>query len=234
MINSVHSESSRSRGLSMFKHTVEVFRDLLFPPQCASCGRVGMSYCVHCQHDLQRVSIRLKQRIDTPLQQLVSTGVHTGELQISIHALKYYDAHYVAPILADRLAHGLEQLNWQFDVIVPVPMHSQRQNQRGYNQAQLIAQALAQQLHKPFDDSLINRTRSTRSQVGLNREERLRNLQGAFEADAKRVQGLRILVVDDVLTTGATMSNTALTLQQSGANVVLGLTVSRAKDLDRF
>lgn len=234
MIDMVQSEGSRSRGLSMFKRTYETIRDILFPPQCADCGRVGMSYCQTCQHDLEQVPYYIKQRTDTSLQALASTCVHTGRIQAAIHALKYYDATYVAPLLAQRLSGGLAQLGWQFDVIVPVPMHIQRQKQRGYNQAQLIAAELALLVHKSCDASLVRRSRFTRSQVGLNREQRLKNLSGAFEADQTRVAGKRILLIDDVLTTGATISNCAMTLQQADAEIVYGLTLSRAQDLNRF
>lgn len=235
MIDHVQDEGSRLRGLSLFKQGYMRIRDLLFPPQCADCGRVGLSYCAHCQETLESWPLQLLERTDSTLQGLASTGFHQGQLQTAIHALKYYDATYIAPILAERLARGIEaHLGWPIDVIAPIPMHAQRQKQRGYNQAQLIAEALARQLGKPCDVSLIKRTRFTRSQVGLNRAERLDNLQGAFTADPTRTRGQRILLVDDVLTTGATLSNCATTLQEAEALAVFGLTVSQAKDLRRF
>jgi ComF family protein len=130
--------------------------------------------------------------------------------------------------MANWLVGLYSQENWKVDLVVPVPLSRDRLRQRGYNQAGLIASALAKLLDLPYSDKALQRIRETKSQVGLNSTARMQNVQGAFQADGTIVKDETILVVDDLFTTGATLSACALSLLESGANEVYGLTVGRA------
>lgn len=115
------------------------------------------------------------------------------------------------------------------DVVVPVPLHRDRERERGYNQAALVSKALARQLRLPHKAVLLMRTRPRPDKQVLSLEERWQSVRGAFATrPGSQVDKLRVLLVDDVLTTGATLDACARALLDSGAKSVLGLTVARA------
>lgn len=202
--------------------------DLVFPPSCINCGRVDTGWCERCHQALAEVPVS-PQHIDHPLlSTIVSSGPHTGLLQNAIVALKYHDVALMAQPLAQRIASVVQQLGWASDMLVPVPLSQQRRQERGYNQAELIASAAGLILGLPCVPSSIRRQRHTRPQVGLTASERLDNVRQAFTADARLVAGQSIILVDDVHTTGATLSSCADAALAAGARAVLGLTVTHA------
>jgi competence protein ComFC len=123
------------------------------------------------------------------------------------------------------------QLNWDLDMVVPVPLGAARQKERGYNQASLLARPLAMQLNLNYRSKALLRVRETQSQIELNREQRKLNVAGAFRADPKNVAGKNVLVIDDVTTTGSTLDSCADALLYAGAGKVYGLTLARAENL---
>jgi ComF family protein len=130
--------------------------------------------------------------------------------------------------LGQRLAAAYQQLDWTIDIIIPVPLHISRYRERGYNQSQEMAMELAAQIGCPCEPDAIERTRATQSQVGLNREERLTNLDDAFVAHMAAIAGKTVLLVDDVQTTGTTLAMCANAAMQVGAAAVFGMTVTAA------
>ena len=115
-------------------------------------------------------------------------------------------------------------------LIVPVPLHASKRGERGFNQAELLVRAAAKRLPKPFKVAagLLKRERPTQSQVGLTREERVANMRDAFRVtDPQRVKGATVVVVDDVMTTGTTVSECARVLKKAGAERVWAATVAR-------
>lgn len=162
------------------------------------------------------------------MQAVASTGKHDDILQSAVQALKYYNVRPIAHPLGQRLCQLLNDQEWTFDIIVPVPMHTSRLRQRGYNQAKEIAQVVADMIEKPCVPQAIIRTRATRSQVGLNQRERQQNLVNAFVANSDLIKDQRILLIDDVLTTGTTLATCAEVAMESGARSVYGLTITYA------
>jgi competence protein ComFC len=202
--------------------------DWIFPPRCVGCGRVDAWWCSSCASDLAALPL---DPVLYPLEYFaatLSTGPHTGLLQNAVQALKYYGLTDLAPLLGARLAAVYPLLNMPIDLIVPVPLFNVRLMERGYNQSQILCAALADQIGIPTSDAL-TRERDTGSQVGLNREERLSNVESAFKADAAQVVGQRLLIVDDVRTTGATLKACAQAALSAGADAVYALTLSRAE-----
>lgn len=129
--------------------------------------------------------------------------------------------------IAFHMLPFVQKLNWQMDMIVPMPLGKKRMKERGYNQAALIAKPLAIALQVEYAPHAITRIKETRTQVGLNKLERKKNVEGAFQAGAS-VKRKSIVVLDDVSTTGATLSSIAESLCQAGAARVYALTVARA------
>lgn len=156
-----------------------------------------------------------------------SYGAYEGRLRGLIHLYKYGRIETLAGPLANLLAAAYPR-DQRFDLIAPVPLHWRRRWQRGFNQAELLARRLGERLGIPAR-GVLRRRRPTRSQSGLSNAARRANVAGAFELKARTgVRGLRVLLVDDVLTTGASAGACARALKQAGARHVAVLSVARA------
>jgi ComF family protein len=145
-----------------------------------------------------------------------------------LHKLKYRRDIGLGDALASQMAGFVQKLEWPIDMIVPVPLGRKRMRERGYNQVGLIARPLALALGLAFVPNALVRRRETQSQVGLSRSERSKNVLGAFRANRELVSLKNILLMDDVATTGSTLSSGAEALLSSGARDVFALTVARA------
>jgi ComF family protein len=224
--------------------------NLLFPVTCVRCHapvqeRRWGGACPECWSSLLRLDPPFCPKCGEPapaiegLCSLCIKGDHvfdfarsallfTGTLREIIHHLKYSDRVSLAKPLGDMLKECLEREPFTGDLIIPVPLHSSRERQRGFNQAELIAARLG----RPVATRLLRRRKNTPSQTGLTRNERKRNLASAFEVRGE-VRGT-VIVVDDVYTTGSTMNEIARTLKRAGVDRVEVLTVARvANDVYR-
>ncbi len=159
-----------------------------------------------------------------------SYGVYNDALHHAILLLKYEEVTRLGDWFAERLAEIVAREGEAFraDVVVPVPLHPDRQRERGYNQAELIARPLARRLHLKQGAYLLMRTKPRPARLVLSRKEHWDSVRGAYATrKGLRVDKLRVLLLDDVLTTGATLDSCARALKQAGAAAVLGLTVAR-------
>lgn len=133
----------------------------------------------------------------------------------------------LAPLLAGTFVESWKR--GEFDFLVPIPLHPKRKRKRGFNQAAVLARKLSRLIAIPWSESALRRVRDTAPQVGLSDSERLRNLHAAFECeDHALVAGKRLLLIDDVMTTGATLASAAAALVSAGATRVSALTLARA------
>lgn len=160
-----------------------------------------------------------------------STAVFGGAIRDAIHALKYEGVRRMAGPLGARIAAAWRAAGWPADVVMPVPLGQKRMKERGYNQAALLAGAMAWRAGLPYADGL-RRTRETGTQVGLGRAARQENVAGAFSADPGLVRGRAVLLIDDVFTTGATLRACAAGALEAGAQAVYALTVAEAPPHD--
>jgi ComF family protein len=155
-------------------------------------------------------------------------GPYEGPLRRAIHLLKYGCMTPLARPLGERLALAAAPFSG-YDAIVPAPLHWRRRWDRGFNQAELLARELSRRVGVPVDRRLL-RTRSTAPQAGLSAAERRLNVRGAFRAAGEQagIRGKRLIVVDDVMTTGATLAACTRALKRAGAAEVAVLTLARA------
>jgi ComF family protein len=228
--------------------------DLMFPRHCAGCGgtvdRPRGHVCWDCFRaiELREASLcdRCGLKIEGPVRHAFtcsacldappgfdrarSAGRFGGVLREMMHQYKYGRATWLCADLTDLLqgcvlAHYAVE---EADVVVPVPLHAQKQRERGYNQAALLAVELGRRLGRPVVGDALARTRATQTQTRLHAAERRRNLHNAFAVrDPGWIRGRTALLVDDVMTTGATLSEAARTLKRAGAWRVWAATVAR-------
>jgi ComF family protein len=183
----------------------------------------------------------LCQRTDPPFERAVAYGSYDGGLRDLIHLLKFQQVRPVAAVLGRMLAETIANLEQAMPAgsglsrkigVVPVPLHTRKEAQRGFNQAEMIARSALKQLARPerfeLSTGVLVRRRETGSQIGLTRHQRRENLRGAFAvSDATRIVDRDILLIDDVYTTGTTASECARVLRRAGAARVWVATVAR-------
>lgn len=206
--------------------------DLLFPPRCVGCGRGGHWFCPVCVAAIQPAPA-WRDGLE-PLAGLWVAGLYEDPLRIAIHALKYEGRRQLAAPLGQLLVAAYRRQNqgsarMRFDAILPVPLHPKRQAERGFNQSALLARGLACGVGLPLREDVLTRSRHTPQQVGLDAAQRRANVAGAFACRPGHpaLAGKRLLLVDDVCTTGATLAACAGALRAAGAREVWGLTLAR-------
>jgi ComF family protein len=220
------SEVQASSGLLAF---IQQALDLVFPVACSGCGRVDSAWCARCERELAVVEMRVRERQMGGIP-IAVTGVYAGKLEDAIQALKYDHVTTLAAPLGERLYEALTVLQWSPDVVIPIPLHRTRYQERGYNQSYLLAAEVAHAKRIPCLPDAVQRIRDTRTQVGLTRDERRLNVMNAFTGSKDQCSGKIVLIIDDVLTTGATLHACATAVLKAGGEQVYGLTVAAARD----
>lgn len=221
------------------------FLNLLYPPRCVGCRRPGADLCAACLEQIPRVEPPFCTRCGdratadglcarcrvSPLQIecIRSVAYFEGTLREALHHLKYRHRTALAGPLGDLLATYWRQHAMSADVIVPVPLHAARLRERGYNQAALLAREMARRTGLALDGRTLVRQRATAPQVELDAEQRRENVRDAFCCSGHALAGKRVLLIDDVCTTGATLEACAVALYEGGACSVQALTVARAR-----
>lgn len=212
--------------------------DAAFPATCPGCGREGSPICGSCLPALDArlddppgVLIGMPVDLPYPLLQLEWCAPFVGVVRDALHAIKYQGERRVATPLGAAVARRWAKAGAGGDLIVPVPVHAARARQRGYDQAQLIAEVAARHLALPHA-RLLERHVETIAQFELDRRERATNVRGAFRLltpGPQPLAGRWVVLVDDVMTTGATLSACATVLMEAGAIGVSAITVARER-----
>ena len=234
-------------------HNLYSLLDLLFPRHCVSCNCSGYllcpdcqtaiqpimpPFCLHCglplsssMYSMQCQPCRSVPTIRTHLTGLRAVGLYETPLDTCIWTLKYKQQRGLAEPLGMLLAQAFRRYQLKVDLVIPVPLHKERQQQRGDNQSLLLAKVCARELALPIATDGLTRIRATPAQISLAAEQRYQNVQGAFHYEPSSatptVLNRRILIIDDVSTTGSTLAACANPLWRAGAREVWGLVLAR-------
>jgi ComF family protein len=212
--------------------------DVALPAACVGCRREGPPICDGCVRALDArlvspagVPIGLPGELPEPLLQLDWCAPFRGVTRDALHAIKYAGEQRLADPLGAAVARRWRAVGVGAELVANVPVHVDRERQRGYDQAALIARRAARDLGLPFVPAL-RRDRATIAQFDLDRRDRARNVRGAFVVDASHAAAVRdrwVLLVDDVVTTGATLAACATALYDAGAVGVSAMAVARER-----
>lgn len=218
--------------------------DFLFPQKCLGCGKEGELLCTKCQNNLPRIIPPVCPKCGKPQPSgILCPGCVTwkssiagirsplkfeGLVREAVHQLKYKNLTSLAGPLALILKDYLIHYPVPGDVLVPVPLHPRRLKERGYNQSLLLAQNLSRLLNIPVAGDCLVRTRFTTPQAKTTSvDERLQNVKHAFSCSNSNLQNQKVILIDDVSTSGATLNACAVTLIQAGSASVWGIVLSR-------
>lgn len=238
------------RGGVWLKEQAEGLLDFFFPRLCPICLTSPVAipgFCASCHADIlplprgrcDRCALPFAARDSSPhlcedcsrqappFQRVYAAGLYQGALRDAVQRFKYSARVDLDRPLSAMLQAALGQGWGGADLILPVPLHPQKLRQRGYNQALLLARLLARNLQISLGRAMLVRTTAGHSQQGLSARERAGNLRGAFSC-AEDLTGKRLLLVDDVMTTGATLACCSQVLLDAGASRVEALVVARA------
>ena len=218
--------------------------DLLFPQKCLGCGEEGGLLCRRCRLSLPRIIPPVCPKCGRPqssgiicpscvpwknnIDGIRSPFKFEGLMRQAVHQLKYKNLRSLARPLAELLENYLISYPAPGDFIVPVPLHPKRLRERGYNQSQLVAHELSKLLDLPLREDCLTRVKYILPQAQTKSvDERIKNVQEAFFCFNTGLQNTRILLIDDVSTSGATLDACASALKKAGAFSVWGIVLSR-------
>ncbi len=221
--------------------------DLVYPPFCCYCGRIGYEICLDCYKTIEIISnhkiclvcggiietgINCSNcmKLHPSFEQARSWGVYIGVLKQVVQKIKYKRGFGIIEYIAKPLIHFIKNWDVSVDMIVPIPLGEKREIARGYNQSFLLAKPISEYFNIPLYDHALIRSRDTKSQVGLNYEERKINMKNAFRAEKSTCNNKSILLIDDIVTTGSTLNESAKALKLAGAQKVVCFTVARTKN----
>src|SRR5436853_2188967 len=255
-VTSSHPFRHRVAGLA--SHAARLVLDIALPTLCVACREpvAGVGVCAECWAKLSFIAPPFCPRLGIPFVYDPGPGLLSMEAianppawqraraavryddvaRTLVHALKYQDRTDLAPAMGRWMARAGHDLLKEADALIPVPLHWRRGWSRRYNQSGALARAIERQSGVKVRGELLRRVRATEQQVGLSRPQRASNVQGAFKVSADRqseVQGRRVVLIDDVLTSGATVDACARALLRAKAATVDVLVFARVVDTGR-
>ncbi|HLD31077.1 MAG TPA: ComF family protein [Patescibacteria group bacterium] len=218
--------SEAVKYLSIIK---EFILDILFPVECLGCGKEKEWICSSCQ-DKIKMDIFVARGVF--LDKIIAPYSYDERIiKQGIHLFKYKFVEDVGEALGKIFVNGLEKLIKKNDfeaIVIPVPLHKKRLLERGFNQAEILASSVGNFFSWGVETKILSRSRFTVPQVGLPKEERMNNIKEAFAVlDKNKIFNKKIVLIDDVFTTGATMEECAKVLKEAGVGEIWGFTLAK-------
>ena len=220
-------------GLLILKKYLINLLNLVFPPRCLICRSPGLELvCNNCHQQIKFINHKEELKSIGTIYSITS---YEGPIKKGIHAFKFKKKKQLAPWLGGIFIQKLPKSYFQdFDFVSYIPISDKRLKERGFNQAKLLAEIVAIHLNLSCQES-IKRNKETKPQFELKREARIKNMSGAFKISPKtELKGKKIIIVDDIYTTGTTLKECGKVLKASGASQIIGLTLARAKEEKKY
>lgn len=212
--------------MTLLRKTVQRALELVLPARCVGCGKARTYLCDSCVDSMDVPRPRTMVADAYAFDGATSAVVYDGVARDAVHQLKFRNVRAIAAYMAVPMARGISA-SLALDAVVPVPLHRSRLRERGYNQAALLGRSIAEQIDVPFEPTWLTRTHQSGRQVeAKDVAERQANVRSAFMSSTE-VAGLRVALVDDVMTTGATLDAAAAALKAAGAFEVHCYTFAR-------
>jgi ComF family protein len=255
---STHLRGALAAARGVWSHTARLALDIALPTLCVSCREPvdGEGVCAECWAKLSFIAPPYCPRLGIPfvydpgpellsMEAIANPPAYTRAraavryddvARTLVHALKYQDRTDLAPAMGRWMARAGQELLGEADVMVPVPLHWRRGWSRRYNQSGALARVISRQTGVKLASEALRRVRATEQQIGLSRSQRASNVQGAFKVAPERaaeIEGRRVVLVDDVLTSGATTDACARALLRAKATQVDVLVFARVVDTMR-
>lgn len=217
--------------------------ELFFPAYCVGCGKEEEWLCANCEEKITKINSsfcikcnmltighRLCDRCckNSSLKGVLMLGYYNDEvLKEAIWEFKYNFVKEMGPVLAKLLAkHIKDKEEFKDSIFLSVPLNKKRENWRGFNQSEVLAEELAKNFNNFFEKNALKKVKETKNQMKLTRKERAENVLGAFEA-RRTFSGKKVFLVDDVITTGSTLEECAKELKKAGAKEVWGVVLAK-------
>ncbi|KPU44729.1 amidophosphoribosyltransferase [Oxobacter pfennigii] len=236
--------------MEVLKNVINGVLDLVYPKKinCLYCGTplknfndhelcgycisllpvLGEGVCNTCGRPLEREERAVCEDCkDAQFDKCLSVFEFSGIAKDMLHRFKYDGEDYMSHPIGLFMAEKLKSKSWDVDIIIPVPLHSDKLKERGYNQSYLLAEVVGRECDIDVLNGGLIRNRYTKSQFNLSKTERRNNIKGAFEiGSAKKIKGSNILLIDDIMTTGATLNECSSVLKSFGARKIYCLTAA--------
>jgi len=238
-------EASKQREPFLFlRDALSALADFIYPPSCLLCNKYldhHQPFCSACQSILKESAYPIMQTDSSDFRNLSESlylnGVLSGwpfseEMEKIIHMMKYQYRPGLCKTMGNLLGEIVRPVLEDSEgfVIVSVPLHPVRKRERGYNQSEKLGDGLSKVLNLPIEKGILKRTRYTDTQTALNAEERQKNVTDVFQIKKGKLCGVKhILLVDDVITTGATMNQCAKKIRDCGIEKIIGISLSRPR-----
>lgn len=206
--------------------------ELVYPPTCAFCGKLSKDYiCKKCELKIKKY--RIKDSYSSKnmyFQEIHSIFKYEEDIRDILIKYKFQNKAYIYKtfskiILKDEKICGFLK---KYDIIIPVPVHKKRKNERGYNQTELISKEISKNLNIKMEKNVLMKNINTKMQSSLSKKERKDNIKGAFKVqNLQRIENKNILIIDDIYTTGSTINECGKVLKSAGAKNIGALTIAK-------
>ncbi len=242
-------------NVEWFNKWKEDILNILYPPTCPICGKIlrinNNQICIECKKKITYIQEPICKKCGKVLlfeeqeycydcckkQHSYTRGlalwIYDENLKKSIYRFKYNNKREYAKVYANEIVlhHKRQIKEWNADGIIPIPLHKSKMRSRGFNQAEVLAIELSKQLSIPCYSNLISREKKTLPQKSLNDKQRINNLKNAFKIKQNDVKLNKIILIDDIYTTGVTIDSVTKVLKQEGINEVYFITISIGEGL---
>ena len=229
-----YNEVTKSDKKMRHLRPVPFVLNLIYPPTCGICGKLESSFlCKKCEKQLEsqaKFQIQENENINNYFQEHLYIFEYQGMIRKMILNYKFNDKPYLYKTIVNFLLKNEKffQILKSYDTIIPVSISRKRRKERGYNQSELIAKEIAKKIEIDYNNQCLFKTKNIIEQSKLNREERQKNIQGVYELyNQEMLENKKILLLDDIYTTGSTVNECSKTLKQAGTRKIGVLTIAK-------